>query len=236
MGYEEADWLQVRRRTRIVTRVRPASLVIALGLIASLFLLRSASAETKYRGFTIIDSQVQSIEKHEKLWAAMKDQIDIVYEVGLSAEVLTFFQSVPVELVPAETIKGPGRYAGKLRGVQLAASLTTAGHKPILLHELLHAYHAQRIDQGFKNPDILKYFERGKQVAAYSSKSHMLQNPQEFFACAATTYLFGVTAQEPFQRGKVKDNQPEFFAYLRALFGPTAGSYTGSLTGKGKSN
>jgi hypothetical protein len=234
MGYEEADWLQVRRLTRLVAMVQPASLVIALGLIASLFLLRPASADTKYRGFTIIDSQIESMEKHEKLLAATKSQIDIVYEVGLSAEVLTFFQSVPVELVPAGTIKSPGRYAGRLRGVQLAAGLTSAGHKPILLHELLHAFHDQRIDEGFKNPEILKYFDRAKQVAAYARKSHMMQNAGEFFACTATTYLFGVTAQEPFQRGRVKDNQPEFFAYIKALFGPTAGSYTGSLTGKGK--
>jgi len=234
MGYEEANWLQVRRRTRIVAVVRPASLVIVLGLIASLFLLRPASADSKYRGFTIIDSQVQNMEKHDELLAATKEQIDIVYEVGLSAEVLTFFQSVPFELVPAGTIRSPGRYAGRLRGVQVASSIMAAGHKPILLHELLHAYHDQRIEAGFKNPVILQYFDRAQRMAAYTPRSHMMENAGEFFACAATTYLFGVTAQEPFQRGKVKNSQPEFFAYLKALFGPTAGSYTGSLTGKRK--
>ena len=234
MGYEEADWLLVPRRTRIVTMVRPASLIIVLGLIASLFLLRPASADSKYRGFTIIDSQVHNLEKHDELLAATKEQIDIVYEVGLSAEVLTFFQSVPFELVPAGTIRSPGHYAGKLRGVQVASSITAAGHKPILLHELLHAYHDQRIESGFKNPDILKYFDRAKRISAYAPNSHMMQNAGEFFACAATTYLFGVTAQEPFQRAKVKSSQPEFFAYIQALFGPSAGSYAGSLTGKGK--
>ena len=234
MGYEEADWLQVRRRTRIVAMVRPASLVIVLGLIASLFLLRPASADSKYRGFTIIDSQVHNMEKHDELLAATKEQIDIVYEVGLSAEVLTFFQSVPFELVPAGTIRSPGHYAGKLRGVQVASSITAAGHKPILLHELLHAYHDQRIEEGFKNPVIRKYFGHARLMAIYAPRSHMMQNEGEFFACAATTYLFGVTAQEPFQRGKVKNSQPEFFAYIQALFGPTAGSYAGSLTGKGK--
>jgi hypothetical protein len=234
MDYEEADRLQVRRRTRIVAMVRPASLIIVLGLIASLFLLRPASADSKYRGFTIIDSQVHNIEKHNELLAATKEQIDIVYEVGLSAEVLTFFQSVPFELVPAGTIRSPGHYAGKLRGVQVASSLTAEGHKPILLHELLHAYHDQRIEEGFRNPDIIKYFDRARRMTAYAPRSHMMENAGEFFACAATTYLFGVTAQEPFQRGKVKNSQPEFFAYIKALFGPTAGSYIGSLTGKGK--
>jgi hypothetical protein len=236
MGYEETDWLQVRRRTRIgaIAMVKPASLVIVLGLIASLFLLRPASADSKYRGFTIIDSQVLNMEKHDELLAATKEQIDIVYEVGLSAEVLTFFQSVPFELVPAGTIRSPGRYAGKLRGVQVASSIIAEGHKPILLHELLHAYHDQRIEAGFRNPDIIKYFGHARWTAAFAPRSHMMQNEQEFFACAATTYLFGVTAQEPFQRGKLKTSQPEFFTYLKTLFGPTAGSYTGSLTKKGK--
>ena len=234
MGYEEADWLQVRRRTRIVAMVRPASLVIVLGLIASLFLLSPAAADSKYRGFTIIDSQVHNLEKHDELLAATKEQIDIVCEVGLSAEVLTFFQSVPFELVPAGTFRSPGHYAGRLRGVQVASSIVAEGHKPILLHELLHAYHDQRIEAGFKNPDIIKYFGHARWTAAFAPRSHMMQNEQEFFACAATTYLFGVTAQEPFQRAKVKSSQPDFFAYLQALFGPTAGSYAGSLTGKRK--
>jgi len=234
MCYEEADWLQARRRTRIVAMVRAASLVIVLGLIASLFLLRPASADSKYRGFTIIDSQVRNMEKHDELLAATKEQIDIVFEVGLSAEVLTFFQSVPFELVPAGTFRSPGRYAGRLRGVQVASSITAAGHKPVLLHELLHAYHDQRIEAGFRNPDIIKYFDRARRMDAFAPRSHMMENEREFFACAATTYLFGVTAQEPFQRGKVKNSQPELFAYIKALFGPTAGSYAGSLTGKGK--
>ena len=233
MAYEEANRLPVRRR-RIVAILRLASLVMVLGLIASPFLLRPVSANTKYRGFTIVDSQVRNLEKYDQLLAATKEQIDIVYEVGVSAEVLTFFQSVPFELVPPGTIRSPGHYVGRLRGVQVASMLTAEGHKPILLHELLHAYQDQRIESGFRNPDILKYFDHAQRLNAYAPRSHMMENPGEFFACAATTYLFGVTAQEPFQREKIKKNQPEFFAYLQKLFGPTAGSYAGSLTGKGK--
>ena len=56
-----------------------------------------------------------------------------------------------------------------------------------------------------------------------------MRTPGEFFACAATTYLFGVTAQEPFQRSKIEEAQPELFAHLKSMFGPDAGSYAGSL-------
>jgi hypothetical protein len=100
----------------------------------------------------------------------------------------------------------------------------------VLLHELLHAYHDQQLPEGFKNRDILGYFEKGKALGIYASKSHMMQKETEFFACAATSYLFGVTAQEPFSRDRFKTVQQDFFAYLKGLFGPNAGNYVGSLT------
>jgi hypothetical protein len=84
MNNKEGDWLQVR--ISISAIARHAGLVIVVGLIASLFLLRAASADSKYRGFTIADSRVHDLENHDELLAATKEQIDIVYEVGLSAE------------------------------------------------------------------------------------------------------------------------------------------------------
>ena len=74
------------------------------------------------------------------------------------------------------------------------------------------------------------FYAEAKKHDFYAAKSHIMQNDREFFACAATTYLFGVTAQEPFQRDKVKAAQPELVAYLAKLFGPDAGSYAGSLS------
>src|SRR5882762_8762406 len=159
MSNKEEDWLLVVRKIGIIAILRQVGLVILLGLIASLFLLRAASADSKYRGFTIADSRVNDMAKQDELLAATKEQIDIVYEVGLSAEALAFFQSVPFELVPAGTISSAGHYVGKVRGVQVASSIIADRHKPVLLHELLHAYHDQRLEEGFRNPDILKYFD-----------------------------------------------------------------------------
>jgi hypothetical protein len=103
-------------------------------------------------------------------------------------------------------------------------------HKPILLHELLHALHNQRLPHGFDNPRIRQFYERAKLLNVYNAKSHMMSNDREFFACTGTTYLFGVTAQEPFKREKIEENQPAYFEFLQKLFGPNAGNYTGSLT------
>jgi hypothetical protein len=185
-----------------------------------------------YRGFTIDESKVRNLANLEEIRVATKEQIDIVCAVGLPAEVLKFFQTVPFVFLPAEAVRSatPGLYTANDRSVKVTSRVLTIGRRPVLLHELLHAYHDQRLPRGFKNADVLRHFEAAKANGGYAAKSHMMQNPNEFFACAATTYLFGVTAQEPFKRETIKERQPELFSYLRTMFGADAGSYAGSLT------
>jgi len=196
--------------------------------------LHGEPVESKYKGFTIDESRVRNMADLGKILKATKEQIDIVYEVGVPTEILEFFRSVPFILVPSGEISSgsPGLYGGKDRSVKVTSKIVTTGHKPVLLHELLHAYHDQKIPQGFNNEDIIQYFKRAQTIGAYDFKSHMMKNEREFFACSATSYLFGVTAQEPFKRDKVKDSQPKFFAHLKALFGQGAGNYVGTLTDK----
>ncbi len=205
---------------------------MVLVLIVPLSLLHAQPVESNYRGFTIDESQVQNISTLEEVRMATKEQIDIVCAVGLPTEILEFFQSVPFILVQDDELPrgNPGFYGGKDRSVKVSTRILTVGHKPVLLHELLHAYHDRKLPQGFRNREIIGYFEHAKAMSVYAARSHMMENEKEFFACAATTYLFGVTAQEPFVRDKVMIGQPEFFAYLKKLFGPGAGNYVGSLT------
>jgi hypothetical protein len=186
----------------------------------------------RYRGFMIDDSRVRSMANLGSIVSATKAQIDIVLAVGVPAEMLKFFQGVPFEVVPPGVIApgNPGLYSAKTKTVRVTSVVVTAGHKPILLHELLHAYHDQMIPDGFANADIALFYERAKTIPAYAARSHMMQNDREYFACAGTAYLFGVTAQEPFNREKIRINQPVFYSYLKVLFGPTAGEYHGALT------
>jgi hypothetical protein len=186
----------------------------------------------KYRGFTIDESRVRNAPNLEEIRAATREQIDIVCAVGLPADMLQFLQTVPFVFLPAETVRAasPGLYRAQDRSVSVTSRILAIGRRPVLLHELMHAYHDQRLPQGFKNPAILRHFEHAKAIGGYAASSHMMRNSNEFFACAATTYLFGVTAQEPFKRDAIKERQPELFAHLQTLFGPDTGSYAGSLT------
>jgi len=201
-----------------------------LGGLVSLSAIHAADSR-QYRGFTIDVSRVRRLPNLDAICSATQEQIDIVCAVGVPAGMLEFFQGVRFEIVPPGVISpgNPGLYSWITKTVQVTAVVVIAGHKPILLHELLHAYHDQRIPDGFGNSEIARFYQRAKAIPAYPTKSHMMSNDREFFACAGTAYLFGVTAQEPFRREKVRDNQPDFYNYLKELFGPTAGEYQGSL-------
>ena len=77
--------------------------------------LRAEASATAYRGFTIDDSRIRNLPNHEALRTATQEQIDIVCAVGVPAEILQFFRSVPFNLVPAGAISSgtPGLYGGK---------------------------------------------------------------------------------------------------------------------------
>jgi hypothetical protein len=207
-----------------------AAMILAV-LVLAPSRLQGEPTQSEYRGFTIDESRIQNAPALEEIRKTIKEQIDIVFAVGLPADIEQFFQSVPFVLIPSDAIprSSPGLYQRQDRSVKITSRIVTIGARPVLVHELLHAYHHQKLPGGFNNRGIIGFFEKAKVLGAYAPKSHMMQSQGEFFACAATTYLFGVTAQEPFRRDKVKDSQPEFFAYLKTLFGPNAGSYAGSL-------
>jgi hypothetical protein len=70
---------------------------------------------------------------------------------------------------------------------------------PVILHEMLHAYHEHLIPQGTENQEILSYFNRAKNTAS--------------------VFLYGKAAGEPYTRANLKEKQPHYFAFLVRLFG-----------------
>lgn len=201
-------------------------------LLAGALLAFTLAGATEYRGFTIDDSRIRQPEERDAILASIRAQIDIVHAVGLPAETVAFMAKVRFELVPLGTFRSPtpGIYEREQGGrVQVSAAILGTGKKPVLLHELLHAYHDQVVADGFRNAEIRRHFEQAKELKVYAERSHMMKNDREFFACAATTFLNGVTAQEPFVRAKVREHQPDLHQFLQRLLGPEAGAYAGSL-------
>jgi len=89
--------------------------------------------------------------------------------------------------------------------------------RPILLHEMLHAYHANVLPQGFKNPGILFYYNGAKDGGLYPAGAYLMTNEKEFFAVTGSVFLFGQDG--PRTRSELKQKQPEYYQYLVWLFG-----------------
>jgi hypothetical protein len=204
--------------------------VIAVALAAHTTWSQTPSAPIwEYRGFRCDVSEIERTELADEVNAAVREQVDIVCGVGLPPRILGFFRTVPLKVVGSRQ-SNPGQLV-ESKMVEMSLSIVAHHHRPVLLHELLHAFHAKELKGGVRNEEIRTYYQRAKDKEVYAVKSHMMANVQEFFACSATTYLVGFTGQEPFLRDKLRSNQPRFFEHLKNIFGPDAGSYEGSREG-----
>ena len=68
-----------------------------------------------------------------------------------------------------------------------------------------------------------------RKSGAYDAHSSTMSNAAAFFICSSIVYLFSTLCVEPYSREKLKENQPDYYQYLQTLFGPTSGTYQGSL-------
>jgi hypothetical protein len=199
-------------------------------ILAAIFFAVSGSLRAEaYHGFQVDYSQVQTNEKLPRIKAALERQVNMVTNVGLPEGILDFFKGVPVVVVAGRQSFG-GRYLPKLKRIEMAENFLLRGRKPALLHEFLHSYHNQKLPDGIKNSKVIESYREAGRLNAYDPKSHMMDNAKEYFASVGTAYLFGVTELEPFTREKVQKCQPDFYQFLKDLFGPKTGDYKGSLT------
>ena len=147
---------------------------------------------------------------------SLRRQVAIVTSSGVPAGVLAFFRTVPIVLEPGQNVRG-GWYSN---GRVLLPSAPIPEDRPVLLHELLHAYHYMVL--GDESAQI-----RNAHAAALKSPlaqmypgAHFLENPGEYFAVIGSIYLFGQIRQPPFTCTAIAGQQPEFLALLAQRFGP----------------
>jgi hypothetical protein len=89
--------------------------------------------------------------------------------------------------------------------------------RPVLLHELLHAYQDHILPGGFANPGALSWFKQATDKRLYPADQYLMTNEREFFAVTASVFLFG--RDGPVDRAKIREVQPDYYKYLVWLFG-----------------
>jgi hypothetical protein len=170
-----------------------------------------------YRGITVDTSAAQSLANLKEVVASLKHQIDIVVECGAKPEIMTFFKSQPVSVKPGQG-DGGGHFSSKIEGVTVDAAVV-APEKPVLLHELLHAYHFRVLPGALQNPDLVRFYDIARQNELYPPDAYVLKNVQEFFAVTGSLYLWGNVDRPPNNRATLHDKQPVYYQWLGDLFG-----------------
>jgi hypothetical protein len=180
----------------------------------------SAADASQIHGFTVEYGEV-GLDKLQKMQSSLEQQMQIVEQSGVPPATLQFFQSVPVVIVKEldtgfghARVDESGRQIVELKAAKLPAD------RPILLHELLHAYHGQKLGP---TPMIRDSYRQAVQSGVYRryAKAHFLEAPNEYFAVIGSIFLYGKRIdQPPFDCSLTAKYQPQFIAFLTEQFGP----------------
>ncbi|QPF93508.1 hypothetical protein [Bradyrhizobium commune] len=192
-------------------------MIAAAALLATRSAIAQSGATFSYRGINVDASAAQDLPNLKEIVASLKHQIDIVIDCGAKPEIMTFFKSQPVSVKPGQG-DGGGHFSSKADGVTVDAAVV-APEKPVLLHELLHAYHFRVLPGALQNPDLVRFYDIAKQNELYPADAYVLKNVQEFFAVTGSLYLWGNVDRPPNDRATLHDKQPVYYQWLGDLFG-----------------
>jgi hypothetical protein len=169
----------------------------------------------QYRGFTV-DMTAAPATRHAELAAYLRQQIDLVESLAIREDVKAWFRSVRITVDPA--LNMPGRFGRD--GLTMDDSVSPPAN-PVLLHELLHGYQAQRLPGARNNPHLVAGFDQAKASGDWPAQSYMLSNINEFFAMTASVALWGRAARPPLTRERLRTAMPDYYAWLVSEFGLT---------------
>ncbi|TYO62603.1 hypothetical protein FXV83_31820 [Bradyrhizobium hipponense] len=90
----------------------------------------------------------------------------------------------------------------------------------VLLHELLHAYHARLLPDGYDNKGVRAYYAYAKSKDVLPKEAYALKNHMEFFAVTASIFLAGKSEfHDPKSRETLREKMPDYYKYLVGVFG-----------------
>lgn len=178
----------------------------------------TASAAGAAEGFRIVQpTQPLSAE----VMASLAIQVGLVESAGLPPHVLDAMKQTTIVIDPDLEDKHGMFVVRRGVGTVHLRPIEFAADRPILLHELLHAYHFKVL--GRDRPEIVQEYQRVKTAKLFPARfqdAHFLKNDKEFFAVTATLYLFGDLRQPPFRCTALSRLDAAYLTFLGAQFGP----------------
>jgi hypothetical protein len=182
------------------------------------FAISAAALAADSHGFRVLDPRNALTAEAQ---ASLDEQLQIVESVGLPPAVLDTLRQTPIVIAP--NLQGqPGIFSVRDgEGVVLVRPVQFPANKPILLHELLHAYDFKTFHMA--DPKVAETYRRVKDSGLFPAQfqsSHFLANAKEFFAVTGTLYLFGDIQQPPFSCASLAKLGQDYLDFLAQQFGP----------------
>lgn len=146
--------------------------------------------------------------------ASLAAQIALVKSLRVKPEVAAFFAA---QVITVDLAENTATRAGP-RGVFFERK-PMPPENPVLLHELLHRYHLLRLPGGFRNPQVIAWYDKARGQADFPAHAYLYKNPTEFFAMVTSVALWGRAARPPYDRASVRRDYPEMYAWIVAEFG-----------------
>jgi hypothetical protein len=168
------------------------------------------------QGFKIDVTEVLSAAGYDSVIKAVKEQVDLVAQVKTPPATQAFFRTVPLVMMP---ITGRARYGAGRIVIPLHSDAPYGRDRPILLHELTHAYHDKKLKDGFNNPAILAFYDDAQRGGKFPADSYMLSQRAEYFAMMTSVFLHGSAMRDPFARDSIRVKQPAMYDWLVKEFG-----------------
>jgi hypothetical protein len=172
----------------------------------------------EYKGIEIDVTSIQSLANYGAAIDSLHRQLDIVEAAVPDPAQIAFLTSIPMVFAPSVSSGSDNAAYGNGRVV--LTTLMFSPEKPVILHELMHAYHDRKVPNGFGNAEILKLLEQARLGGQFPVGSYMLTNPAEYFAMVSSVYLHGTAARDPFTRQAIKEKQPDCYQWMVKEFGP----------------
>jgi hypothetical protein len=194
--------------------MRKTASLATLALLACTSIAIASNAHVyAYHGWHVDASRVPDLSQ-ESVMGPVQQQIDAIETRGIAQDIVEFMRTVPLHADKAGHDGAPAHYE-PTKGIdfQLAA---LDGKKPVLLHELLRAFHAQKLRSSDKI--INEAYEASRASGVWPAGSAMMKSPQEFFVATATVYLAGEIDTPPFTPGRLHEAQPEYWKWLGEVF------------------
>ena len=104
--------------------------------------------------------------------------------------------------------------------IKLRPNMLKYAEDPVILHELLHAYHNKLMAGGLENLGVKAWHAEAVSKNVFPKEEYAMANPQEFFAVTASVFLADKESiHEPHSRARLKEKLPKYYKYLVELFG-----------------